>query len=131
VSDPEEQFDTFVRITERYLQPTSPQEVNISSQMQAKIASRQDREAFLSLDGDSRHDVLQAPLKEIVRMLEDNLLTKFKQSPEMRKRHEALRRQNLCKRVSFRDRALGGLKRKRCFSTCSDDFALHDYGGSF
>ena len=95
VSDPEEQFDTFVGITERYLQPTSPQEVNISSKMQANIASLQDKDAFLGLDEESRRHVLQVPLKEIVRMLEDNLLTKFKQSPEVRKWREEEKRQDL------------------------------------
>lgn len=93
LSDSEEQFETFVSITELYLRPTSPQEVNISSKMQGKIASLQDKEKFLGL-GDSRRNVLQEPLKEIVRMLDDNLLTKFKQSPEMLKRAKHLMRQN-------------------------------------
>ncbi len=100
MSDPEEQFDTFVRITERYLQPTSPQEVNISSQMQANIASLQDKEIFLGLDGASRRSVLHAPKKEIVRMLEDNLLMKFKQSPEMKKLREDQERQTLRECIS-------------------------------
>jgi len=95
VSDPEEQFDAFVRITEQHLQPTSPQEVNISSQMQAKIASLQDKDKFLGLDGASRRNVLHAPRKEIVRMLEENLLTKFKQSPEVKKLREDQERENL------------------------------------
>jgi len=93
LSDPEEQYETFISITELYLRPTSPQEVNISSSMQGKIAALQDKEKFLGL-GDSRRNVLQAPLKEIVRMLEDNLLTKFQQSPEMMKRKEDLKRQS-------------------------------------
>ena len=63
--------------------------------MQANTASIQDKEAFLGLDTQSRRDVLQAPLKEIVRMLEDNLLTKFRQSPEMRKWTEERKRQDL------------------------------------
>ena len=63
--------------------------------MQANIASIQDKEAFLGLETESRRGVLQAPLKEIVRMLEDNLLTKFKQSPEMRKWSEERKRQDL------------------------------------
>lgn len=36
------------------------------------------REAFTELDEDSRIGVLEAPLNEIVRMLEQNLLSKFK-----------------------------------------------------
>ncbi|CAM9979007.1 unnamed protein product, partial [Ectocarpus sp. 4 AP-2014] len=94
ISDPEEQFEMFLRITEEYLQPTSPHEVNISSKMQTKVASLQDNAKFSSLDGDSRRNVLQEPLKEIVRMLGENLLTKFKQTPEMLKRCKDLERQN-------------------------------------
>ncbi|CAB1110920.1 unnamed protein product [Ectocarpus sp. CCAP 1310/34] len=94
ISDPEEQYEMFLRITEEYLQPTSPQEVNIGSKMQAKMVSLQDSVKFSSLDGDSRRNVLQEPLKEIVRMLEENLLNKFKQTPEMRKWREDLERQD-------------------------------------
>ena len=67
--------------------------------MQANIASMQDKEAFLGLDTESRRDVLQIPLKEIVRMLEDNLLAKFKQSPEMRRWREEMKRQDLGVRI--------------------------------
>ena len=84
----------FLRITEEYLQPTSPQEVNISSKMRTKVASLQDNAKFSSLDGDSRRNVLQEPLQEIVRMLGENLLTKFKRTPEMLKRREDLDRQD-------------------------------------
>lgn len=63
--------------------------------MQAKIASLQDRETFSALSGYSRRDVLQEPLKEIVQMLEQNLLAKFKRSPEMLKWHEDVKRQSL------------------------------------
>ena len=63
--------------------------------MQANIASMQDKEVFLGLDAESRRHVLQASLKEIVRVLEDNLLTKFRQSPEMRKWSEDRKRQDL------------------------------------
>lgn len=91
----DEQFDTFVTITEQHLKPTSPQEVNISSRMQAKIASLQDKQKFSALSGDSRRDVLQEPVKEIVRMLEQNLLAKFKQSAEMLKWRENVKRQSL------------------------------------
>ncbi|CAB1100119.1 unnamed protein product [Ectocarpus sp. CCAP 1310/34] len=94
ISDPEEQYKMFLRITEEYLRPTSPQEVNISSKMQAKMVSLQDSVKFSSLDGDSRRNVLQEPLKEVVRMLEENLLNKFKQTPEMRKRREDLERED-------------------------------------
>lgn len=95
VSGLEEQFDTFVGIAELYLQPTSPQEVNISSWMQKKIASLKDIERFSELDEDSRHRILQEPLKEIVLMLEQNLLTKFNQSPAMVNRRANMERQHL------------------------------------
>lgn len=84
----------FRRITKEYLQPTSPQEVNISSKMQTKIASVQDNAKFSSLNGDSRRNVLQEPLQEVVRMLGENLLAKFKRTPEMLKRREDLERQD-------------------------------------
>lgn len=91
----EGQFDTFVHITEKYLQPTSSQEVNISGQMQSKIASLQDKETFSALNEGSRRDVLQEPLKEVVRVLEQNLLANFKQSPEMLTWRENVKLQNL------------------------------------
>lgn len=43
-----------------------------------KIQSRACREAFTALDAESRVGVLGGPLEEIVRMLEQNLLNKFK-----------------------------------------------------
>jgi len=100
VSDPEEQFDTFVCIAEQYLQPASPQEVNISSQMQTEIAYLQDRGIFLGLDGASRRNILHPPRKEVVQMLEDNLLTKFKQSPEVKKLREDQERKILRECIS-------------------------------
>ena len=100
LADAEEQFNTFVVIKEQYLQPTSPQEVNISCRMQAKIASMQDKTAFSALDEDSRRDILQAPLKEIVQMLEENLLAKFKQTPELLQWRENQKRQSIRESVS-------------------------------
>lgn len=100
LSEVEEQFNTFVSIKEQYLQPTSPQEVNISSRMQGKIASLHDEERFSALNEDSRLDVLQEPLKEIVRMLEQNLLANFKKSPEMCKWRENAKRQSICESCS-------------------------------
>jgi len=61
--------------------------------MQAKIASLQGKETFSGLDEVSRRGVLQEPLKEIVKILEDNLLAKFKQSPGMQRRRQNLARQ--------------------------------------
>lgn len=95
VSNLDEQFDMFFGIAELYLQPTSPQEVNISSQMQTKIALLKDKERFSELDEDSRRHVLQEPLEEIVRVLEQNLLIKFEQSPGMTKRRESIERHNM------------------------------------
>lgn len=63
--------------------------------MQTKIALLMDKEMFSGLDGDSRRDVLQEPLKEVVRLLEQNLLTKFKQNPGMVKRREKMQRRSL------------------------------------
>lgn len=95
MTDVEEQFDAFTRIAKQYLLPASPHEVNISSKMRTEIASRQDKETFSGLDKDSRHDVLQAPLKDVVKMLEDNLLKKFKQTPGMQqRRRKRARRQS-------------------------------------
>lgn len=90
----------FATIKEQYLQPTSPQEVNISSRMQAKIASVQDKTQFSALNEDARHDILQETLREIARMLEQNLLEKFNQSPEMLKWRENLKRRSLRESVS-------------------------------
>lgn len=81
----DEQFNTFVHIAEQYLKPTSPEEVNISWEMQANISLLQDKETFSALDGESRRDVLKRPKKEVVRVLEQNLLAKFEQSQEMLK----------------------------------------------
>lgn len=38
-----------------------------------------DRDLFSGLDGDARRDILKEPLVEIVRMLEQNLLNKFRE----------------------------------------------------
>ena len=64
--------------------------------MQAKIASLRDRETFSGLDENSRRNVFQAPLKEVVRLLEENLLTKFNQTPDMLTRRQNLARQDSC-----------------------------------
>ena len=93
VTDLEEQFDAFILITDRYLQPASPQEVNISSKMQAKIAPLRDRGKFSCLDAVDRRGVFQMPLKEVVRLLEENLLTKFNQTAGMLRRRQQLTRQ--------------------------------------
>ena len=93
VTDLEEQFDAFILITDRYLQPASPQEVNISSKTQAKIAPLRDRGRFSCLDAADRRGAFQAPLKDVVRLLEDNLLTKFNQTAGMLRRRQQLTRQ--------------------------------------
>lgn len=104
ISGVEEQFNTFVSITEQYLTPTSPQEVNISWQMQASIALLQDKKTFSALNGRSRRDALQDPKNEVVRMLEQNLLAKFTQSAGMLKRQEKRKLQNLRESVFGRPR---------------------------
>ncbi|CAM9557458.1 unnamed protein product [Ascophyllum nodosum] len=88
LEDENEQFEKFTHILIEYLQPTSPSEVNISSSMSKRISKFKDRELFSNLGADGRQAILKEPLEEIVRMLEQNLLTKFRQRLDNQSRAE-------------------------------------------
>eukprot|EP00752_Nemacystus_decipiens_P012960 g11469.t1 len=76
--EPDEQFKAFVKVLNQYLLPVSPDEVNIESRMSKRMAALGNRDYFFVLDADARKLVLREPMNEIVRMLEQNLLTKFR-----------------------------------------------------
>lgn len=63
--------------------------------MQAKILSLSVKERFSGLDEDSRRDVLQEPLQEIVRMIEQNLLAKFKKGLGILQMPDKMQRRSL------------------------------------
>ncbi|CAM9815571.1 unnamed protein product, partial [Ectocarpus sp. 12 AP-2014] len=76
-TDADEQFMAFTMISDKYLLRTSPDEVNISSATSKHMASFRPREAFDQLAVDARASILQEPLNDVVRMLEQNLWSRF------------------------------------------------------
>ncbi|CAN0184313.1 unnamed protein product, partial [Ectocarpus sp. 4 AP-2014] len=74
----DEQFNRFVFILNQYLLPTSPDEINISSSMRKRVLSFGTREAFNELSLEERVGILQEPFDEILRMLGQNVLNKFR-----------------------------------------------------
>ena len=83
-----ELFPAFMGIVDTYIKPTSPQEINISSAMKASMKTFQTREVFSALDETARRSVLGPPMLEMCRMLEQNLLCRFRNTPEMKLRLE-------------------------------------------
>ncbi|CAM9577281.1 unnamed protein product [Scytosiphon promiscuus] len=74
----DDQFKTYLHISSQYLLPTSPDEINISSAMSKHMAAFRTREAFGALNEDERRTILDEPVMEIVRVLEQNLLNNFR-----------------------------------------------------
>eukprot|EP00904_Undaria_pinnatifida_P001410 jgi/Undpi1/1126/HiC_scaffold_10.g04588.m1 len=68
---PQAQYDAFCKISAEFLRPSSPQEINISGKLQADMLSFRKRAA--------RSAVLEEPLREVVMLLEQNVLAEFKQ----------------------------------------------------
>lgn len=53
------------------------------------------RDAFTKLDEEQRRGILEPPVREISRMLEQNLFHKFRETPGMRRQLEQQRREKL------------------------------------
>eukprot|EP00904_Undaria_pinnatifida_P000027 jgi/Undpi1/10024/HiC_scaffold_28.g12478.m1 len=86
--DPEEQFKCFLHILDKYLRPTSPQEVNVGSRTQDRLLHFQTRSTFTNLHEIKRSTILEEAMREIVLLLEHNLLAKFKLTPAMQQRKQ-------------------------------------------
>lgn len=87
----EEQFEALSRIVETYLAQGSTHEVNVSNSDRNKAAAWvKNKEAFLTLCKDERAQILSKQRDEIAKMLSENLLLKFKQTPLAQKAIRAL-----------------------------------------
>ncbi|CAM9756489.1 unnamed protein product [Scytosiphon promiscuus] len=90
------QLAVLATIVNRYLKPTSPQEVNISSAMRdsvGRLSTTTNR--FSALSENERRTILWPPLHEICRMLDDNLLKRFAASPVVQQMLEQQKQEEL------------------------------------
>ncbi|CAM9364184.1 unnamed protein product [Hapterophycus canaliculatus] len=74
----DDQFKAFLYISSQYLLPTSPDEINISCAMSKRMVAFRTRDAFSGLDNEGRRTILDEPMTEILRVLEQNLLHNFR-----------------------------------------------------
>eukprot|EP00752_Nemacystus_decipiens_P012857 g11384.t1 len=73
------QHDIFLGISDQFLKTSSPSEINISAALRSSLATFRSRDIFSKLDPEARRTILRGPLEEIARVLEQNLLQKFRQ----------------------------------------------------
>ncbi|CAM9190638.1 unnamed protein product [Ectocarpus fasciculatus] len=79
----------FTMISDKYLLATSPDEVNISSTTSKHMASFRTRDAFDQLTAGATASILKEPLVDIVRMLEQNLWSRFMKHVALENRKHA------------------------------------------
>ncbi|CAM9090784.1 unnamed protein product, partial [Scytosiphon promiscuus] len=78
----EEQFRALTKIVENYLAQGSANEVNVSNAYRTAAAVwLTKRDEFFAMEEETRAHVLDRQRDEIAKMLAENLLTKFKQTP--------------------------------------------------
>eukprot|EP00752_Nemacystus_decipiens_P013004 g11505.t1 len=75
-------FDEYTAVVNEYIKDNSNSEVNIDSATKKKILAFCQRPAYISLSVNGRSNIFLAAEKEIAKMLAENLLSKFKITPE-------------------------------------------------
>eukprot|EP00752_Nemacystus_decipiens_P013003 g11504.t1 len=78
----QDDFEEFTVVVNEYIKDNSNSEINIASATKRKILGFCERSTYISLGVDDRKSIFCAAEKEIARMLAENLLNKFKITPE-------------------------------------------------
>lgn len=82
IADEETEFEQFLSITQEFIQDLSPGEVNIGEEVKSEILIYARHDAYIELSVEEREMILVPAEKEIEKMLAENLLTRFKNSPQ-------------------------------------------------